>query len=110
MKKGSKPYLVIAIFIIISLVGLALVYVALKRECDWLVKAKFEASKKLDLQKNRSVSLKAQFQLLTAEERIVSIAESELGMIKNPGSIYTIIVEKNRINAINKKLSDTYGN
>ena len=53
-----------------------------KLECEKLTKEKVLTEEKLKEIKNWKINLIAQDQDLSAEERIVSIAETELGMIR----------------------------
>lgn len=108
MKKGSKPKILAAILIIAVIFTLGLSYVVIKLECEKLAKNKFEALKELDLKRNIYLSLEARVQSLSSAERIEMIAASELGMIKDPGPVIKITVEKDKISEINHQLNKLY--
>jgi cell division protein FtsL len=108
MKKGSKPFLLFIITTVVVLFFLILVYVSLRIECQRLTKVKYDAEKTLEAKKNQNVSLIAQVQFLSSEERITKIASDELGMIKAGIPKEVIIINKNKVEEISEKLKDKY--
>ena len=97
MKKGSKLKRIASIFILLFTVGAFVVaYVALKKKCDDLIKQKVDAEEELKNQHTKKNNLFAQYQNLTSEDRIVTIALFELGMTiaDPPVSVVTIDSEK----------------
>ena len=81
MKKSSKPLIiVIASLLVLSTIillisqGLRLKYEELQRELAQL-------ESKIKLEKTQSVSLKANYQMLTAEDVIKKYAVNELGLV-----------------------------
>lgn len=83
MKKSSKPtlLLILVLLMIVTVFALASVGVKLKYEQKLLLKDKAEKMFKVESQKK--IKLTAEYQTFAAEERIVSIAKSNLGMIRN---------------------------
>jgi cell division protein FtsL len=108
MKKGSKPLIFFAFFLLVTYSLLILGYVAVKQECDLLVNEKVESEKALDLIKNKQVSLIAETQNLISEERIVKIATEELNMIKRTEPKILLNVSKEKIEKINEELKEKY--
>jgi len=97
MRKGSKLKRIASIFILLFTIGALIVaYVALKKKCDDLIKQKVVAEEELKNQNTKKNNFFAQYQNLTSEDRIVTIALYELGMIiaDPPVSIVTIDSEK----------------
>jgi cell division protein FtsL len=108
MKKGSKPLIFFAFFLLVTYSLLILGYVAVKQECDLLVNEKVESEKAFDLIKNKQVSLIAETQNLISEERIVKIATEELNMIKRTEPKILLNVSKEKIEKINEELKEKY--
>jgi cell division protein FtsL len=97
MSKASKLKRIASIFIVMFTVGtLVVAYVALKKKCDDLIKQKVVAEEELKNQNTKKNNLFAQYQNLTSEDRIVTIALYELGMViaDPPISVVTIDSEK----------------
>jgi hypothetical protein len=54
------------------------------------------------------LNLTAQFQYLNSEERIMAIAQNELGMIKCSAPILTLSVSREKIEQIQKEINSKY--
>ncbi len=108
MNKGSKSKIAFTLFIFVVFTLLGLGYVSIKLKCEALTKEKILAEEKLSAFKNTRISLIASQQFLTSEERIVDIAQNELGMVKNTGTQMVLKVSKNKIEEINKILKEKY--
>lgn len=108
MKKGSKPVLFFIFFLLITYSLIILGYVAVKQECELLVKEQVESSRALDLVKNKQVSLIAELQNLSSEERVVKIASEELNMVKRKEPEISLIVSKEKIEKIKEELKAQY--
>ena len=107
-KNSAKPFIAISLFVFAVLASIILLYVGLKLECEKLTKEKVLAEEKLNAQKNWKVSLTAQEQALSAEERIVRIAEQELNMVKGTQSPVILTVSKDKIEHISEELEKKY--
>ncbi len=97
MKKGSKLKRLCGLFILLFMAGAIIVtYVGLKKKCEDLIKQKIIVGEELKKQKSKKNILYAQYQNLSSEERIVTIAVYEMGMIiaDPPISVITISSEK----------------
>lgn len=107
MKKslGLKKSLTV-FFLIVMFGALVSSYVALKRKCEDLRKQIAEASDELRNQDNLNLSLYAEYQRLTAEERIMNIAEKELDMVIADPPIMIINIDQNKINSLQSLITD----
>lgn len=110
MKKSSKPLIIIvASFLVLSTIiilisqGLRLKYEALQRELT-------EFENEIKSEKTHSVALKANYQMLTAEDRIKPYAINELGLTistSNEGSkIFISKEEITRLSADMEKMNE----
>ncbi|MGA7838068.1 MAG: hypothetical protein WB996_08885 [Ignavibacteriaceae bacterium] len=108
MNKGSKSNILYTLFLFVVITLLGLGYVSIKLTCEKLTKDKVLAEEKLNAVKNTRLSLVAAEQNLSSEERIVKIAESELGMVRNKEPFMQVKVSKEKIDEINKALQKKY--
>lgn len=108
MKRGSKPFIFFVLFLLVVYSMLILGYVAVKQECELLVKEEVEKQKVLDLAKNKQINLMAEVQLLSSKERIEKIASEELNMIKRTEPKMLLKVSKEKINEVNEALKEKY--
>jgi len=108
MKKSSKPtiFLLITLLLIVTVFALASVGLKLKYEQFLLQKDKAEKTYKTESQ--RKIKLTAEFQTVTAEERIVAIAGTELGLIRNIEPAFIIKYDSNKLEEINETLKEKY--
>ncbi len=107
MKKSLGLKKSLTVFLLIVMFG-ALVssYVALKRKCDDLRKQIAEMSDELRNQDNRNLSLHAEYQRLTSEDRIMLIAEKELNMVIADPPVMIINIEQEKINSLQSLISE----
>jgi cell division protein FtsL len=108
MKKSAKPLIFFNSFVFIVITSTILGYVGVKLECEKLTREKVLTEEKLKEVKNWKINLTAQDQDLSAEERVVSIAETELGMIKRTEAPIEINVSKEKIEEISKAIEKKY--
>ena len=108
MKKSAKPLIFFNSFVFIVITSLILAYVGVKLECEKLTREKVLTEEKLKEIKNWRVNLTAQDQDLSAEERIVGIAESELGMVRRTEAPLQLDVSKEKIEEISKAIEKKY--
>jgi len=108
MKKSAKPLIFFNSFVFIVITSLILAYVGVKLECEKLTREKVLTEEKLKEIKNWRINLTAQDQDLSAEERIVGIAESELGMIRRTEAPLQLDVSKEKIEEISKAIEKKY--
>ncbi len=108
MKKSSKPFIAVVVLFLITVAVLMLGYVSIKLKCEMMTKQKVLSEEKLNAKKNTKVSLIAEYQYYTAEDRIVEIAKNELGMIKQNSSSIKIDVNREKIQEISDKINGKY--
>ena len=108
MNNGSKINILSILFLFVVFTILGLGYVSIKLKCEQLAKDKVLAEEKLNAVRNSRVSLIASEQNLTSEERIVKIAQDELGMIRPNTPKMQVKVSKEKIEEIEKVLREKY--
>ncbi len=108
MKKSAKPAILFVLFVFVSYTFLILLYVGVKLEHEKLTKEKVLAQQRLSDVKNWKINLLAQDQALSSEERIVSIAQNELGMIRDSAQVIILNVSKEKIDKISKAIDKKY--
>jgi len=98
MKKASKLKSLGKILIVLFTMGtLMLAHVALKKKCGDLKKQKVDAEDIIKNESNKTTNLFAKYQNLTSEERIIPIANNELGMIPASVPISVITIESEKV-------------
>lgn len=83
MKKSSKPTLLLILILLLIITVFALVNVGVKLKYEQQLLSKDKAEKIFKTESQKKIKLTAEYQTVTAEERIVNTAKSELGMIRN---------------------------
>ena len=108
MKKSSKPLIAVVVLFLITVAILVLGYVSIKLKCEMMTKQKVLTEEKLNAKNNTKVSLIAEYQYYSSEDRIVEIAKDELGMIKQNSPSIKIDVSKEKIQEISDKIKAKY--
>ena len=108
MKKSVKPLLVFYLSIFLMSAFLILGYIGFKLEFEKLIREKVETEKSLADTKNLKVNLIAENQALSSEERIVNIAQNELGMVKRIEPSLALTVSKTKIEQISSEIQKKY--
>jgi len=108
MKKGSKSFIGFSIFVFFSSTLLILAVVGIKLECEKFTKEKVITEEKFSDIKNSKLNLIAQDQALSSEERIVGIAQTELGMVRRTEQPVVLTVSKEEIEKISNALKKKY--
>ncbi len=108
MKKSSKPtlFLILTLLLISAAFVLMSVGVKLKYEQYLLLKDKAEKTFKEESQKK--IKLTAEYQTVTAEERIVFVAKTELGLIRNVEAPLIIKFDNEKVLNIEESLNLKY--
>ena len=106
--KNSKPFLGYGLLTGIAITLYALTYVGIKLECESLIKDKVITIQNYSSAQNEKLNLTAQFQYLNSEERIMTIAQNELGMIKCPAPVLILSVSREKIDRIQKEINSKY--
>lgn len=107
MSKSVKPLIFYILFLIVIVTIFFIAVVIIKISYEETIRSKEEAERRLKNENQKKVSLQAEYQDLTAEEKIRFTASSQLGMIKRIEPSILIKVSKEKIeefeNAINLK-------
>jgi hypothetical protein len=106
--KNSKPFLGYGLLAGIAITLYALSYVGIKLKCESLIKDKLITTQNCGSAQNEKLNLTAQFQLLNSEERIVEIAQQELGMIKCLTPSLTLSVSREKIDLLQNEINSKY--
>ncbi|MDY0082238.1 MAG: hypothetical protein RBR74_03565 [Ignavibacteriaceae bacterium] len=83
MKKSSKPTLLLILILLLIVTVFALINVGVKLKYEQKLLLKDKAEKVFKTESQKKIKLTAEYQTVTAEERIVNTAKSSLGMIRN---------------------------
>ena len=83
MKKSSKPMLFLVLILLLIATVFALISVGVKLKYEQKLLLKDKAEKLFKAENQKKIKLTAEYQTFSAEERIVTVAKSELGMIRN---------------------------
>ena len=77
MKKSSKPIIFLLLTLLLIVTAFALVSVGIKLKYEQMLLQKDKAEKTYKAQDQKRIKLTAEYQTVTAEERIVAVAKSE---------------------------------
>jgi hypothetical protein len=108
MKKSSKPILFFVLTLLIISAVVFLLRVSLKIKYEQLVVKKIKLENDFKTNSNLKDKLKANYESLIAEERIVAVAKSELGLIRNIEPAFIVKYDNNKIKEINEILNEKY--
>jgi hypothetical protein len=106
--KNSKSLLIYFITVGFSITLFLLAYVSIKLKCDSLGKQKAEAIESLSSVRNWKLNLTAQYQYLNSSERIMDIAEKEIGMVKGSAPVIKLTVSSDKIESVQKEINAKY--
>ncbi len=108
MKRSSKPFIIKIIFLLVVVTSMVLVSIGLRFKYEELMREKSEINNKLKEERTQKVNLIAEYQAYSSKEKIISVAENKLGMIRRTQPKITINVNKNLINKVNEKLKSKH--
>ena len=108
MKKSSKPTIFLLITLLLIVTVFALVSIGLKLKYEQFVLQKDKAEKTYKAESQIKIKLTAEYQTVTAEERIVSVAKSDLGLIRNIEPAFIIKYDNNKVEELNETLKEKY--
>lgn len=108
MKKGNKPIIVYLLIMLVITAVVILAMVGVKLKTEELSRLKLENENRLNTERGKHNRLTADFQLFTAEERIVNISINELGMIRRKEPIITLTYNKEKTEEIELLLNQKY--
>ena len=108
MNKSAKPLIIKIIFLLIVVTSIVLVSIGLRFKYEELMRERSELIKMLKDKRTKKVNLIADYQAFSSEEKIISVAENKLGMIRRTEPKLTITVNKNLVKKVNEKLKYKY--
>lgn len=108
MSKSAKPLIFYILFLLVVITFFFIAIVITKISYDETVKTKDEALRKLKIENQKFVSLQAEYQDVTTEEKIRSVAISQLGMIKRIEPAVVLTVSKDKIEELQEELINKY--
>ncbi len=108
MKQSAKPFIIKIIFLLVVVTSMVLVSIGLRFKYEELIREKSELNKILKEKRTQKVNLIAKFQAFSSKEKIISIAENKLGMIRRTQPKITINVNKDLIKKVNDKLKSKH--
>ena len=108
MNKSSKPLIIKIIFLLVVVTSIVLVSIGLRFKYEELMRERSELNNMLKEKRTKKVNLIADYQAFSSEEKIISVAENKLGMIRRTEPKLTITVNKNLVKKVNEKLKYKY--
>lgn len=108
MKKSSKPIILIVLILLMIITAFALVGVGVKLKYEQSLLQRDDLQKRLKTEAQRKIKFTAEYQTVTAEDRIMSIAANELGLIKNMQPSVMIKFNNEKLEEVTEELSEKY--
>lgn len=108
MKKGAKPGIVRFLLLLTVCFAVVLGNVGLRFKYEDLMRKKVDLSKKIKDERTKKVNLTAMYQQFSSEDRIVAIAQSNLGMMRRIQPKVIIEVDQNLIKKVEEALKSKY--
>ena len=108
MKKSSKPIIFLLLTLLLIVTAFALVSVGIKLKYEQLLLQKDKTEKIYKVEDQKRIKLIAEYQTVTAEERIVAVAKSELGLIRNIESPFILKYDNNKIERLQEAIKEKY--
>lgn len=108
MNKSSKPTIILLFLLLLIITAFALVSVSVKLKYEQTILQKDTTEKQLKAETQRKIKLTAEYQTVTAEERIFKIASTELGLIRDIEAPVIIKYDLLKVENINEELKRKY--
>jgi len=108
MKKSSKPTLFLILTLLLITAAFVLVSIGFKLKYEQYLLQKDKAEKIFKEGSQKKIKLTAEYQTVTAEERIVFVAKSELGLIRNVEVPLIIKIDNEKILNLEETLNLKY--
>lgn len=85
-----------------------LLMVGFKLKTEELSRIRFEMENRLKTEKGKQINLIAEYQTYVSEERIVRIANNELGLVRRTEPADKLFYSKNKLEEVNRLLKLKY--
>jgi hypothetical protein len=108
MKKSSKPTLFLILTLLLISAAFVLISVGVKLKYEQYLLLKDKAEKTFKEESQKKIKLTAEYQTVTAEERIVFVAKTELGLIRNVEAPLIIKFDNEKVLNIEESLNLKY--
>lgn len=108
MKKSSKPTLFLILTLLLISAAFVLMSVGVKLKYEQYLLLKDKAEKTFKEESQNKIKLTAEYQTVTAEERIVFVAKTELGLIRNVEAPLIIKFDNEKVLNIEESLNLKY--
>lgn len=108
MSKSAKPMIFYVLFLIVIVTIFFIAVVIVKISYDETIRLKEDAERRLKIENQKQLSLQAEYQDVTAEDKIKVAASLQLGMIKRIEPAIVIKVSKETIEESEEKLNLKY--
>lgn len=108
MSKSAKPMIFYVLFLIVIITIFFIAVVIVKISYDETIRFKEDAERRLKIENQKQLSLQAEYQNVTAEDKIKVAASLQLGMIKRIEPVIVIKVSKETIEESEEKLNLKY--
>ena len=107
MKKSFKPLIVIISALLVLVTILLLISQGVRLKYEELQRESAQLENQIKTEKNIMVNLKANYQMLTAEDVIKPFALKELALISaDSDTANAVVISEDEINTLNKKLQN----
>ena len=107
MKKSFKPLIVIISALLVLVTILLLISQGVRLKYEELQRESAQLENQIKTEKNIMVNLKANYQMLTAEDVIKPFALKELALISaDSDTANAVVISEDEINILNKKLQN----
>jgi len=108
MKQSAKPFIIKIIFLLIVVTSMVLVSIGLRFKYEELMREKSKLNKIIKKERSLKVNLIAEYQAYSSKEKIISVAENKLGMVRRTQPKITVNVDKDLIKKVNEELKSKH--
>ncbi|MFN3693393.1 MAG: hypothetical protein ACK4UV_00160 [Ignavibacterium sp.] len=108
MSKSAKPLIFYVLFLLVIVTVFFIAVVIVKISYEETIRSKEEAERRLKTENQKLVSLQAEYQNVSAEDKIRYIASTQLGMIKRIETAIVIKVSKDYIKELEQDIKLKY--
>lgn len=108
MSKSSKPTILLILLLLVIVTAFALASVSIKLKYEQALLLKDDAQKKFKTESQRKIKLTAEQQTFSSEDRIVKIANTEIGLIRDLEAPVIIKYDQSKVDEIDRELKEKY--
>lgn len=108
MSKSAKPLIFYILFLLVIITIFFIAVVIVKISYEETIRSKEEAERRLKIENQKKVSLQAEYQNVTTEDKIRYFASTQLGMIKRIEPAIVIKVSKDYIKELEQDIKLKY--